>query len=562
MTEPREHAFIPTLRRELAEGRIGRRDFLRTATLLGVSASAAYAAAGLAAPGAARAQAGAQPGGPAPGSRLRIGMRVNEIGRAHATSSVEGSNILRQCCDYLTLTDRENVTRPVLLDHWEASEDLRTWTLHVRREARWRDGRPFTADDVAWNIKHVLDSATGSSVLGLMKPYMLDEVEDGIDAEGKPKRSTHLWDAQAIERVDDFTVRLNCKVAQLAVPEHLFHYPFMMIDPAEGGAYKPGSNGTGAFTLAEYKIGSRAVLRAVPDHWRRTSAFATLEFVDLGGDPSAWLAALASKQVDGLYEVDDAQLDTVQALPGVVVYEVGTAQTGVARLKANHKPFDDKRVRQAFKLAIDAQQVIDVVFRGKATRGENHHVAPIHPEYAKLPLVKPDPARAKQLLAEAGFGDGLDVEITVRNSPAWEVNAVTVMAQQWADAGIRCKVNSVPTTVFWKNWTQVPFGFTSWAHRPLGIMTLSLAYRTGGTWNESDYSNPEFDALLTQAEGLLDVDKRREVFGKIEALLQEDGPIVQSLWRIVRTGYGKHVAGFSMHPTQYIFAENLTLVSA
>jgi peptide/nickel transport system substrate-binding protein len=164
--------------------------------------------------------------------------------------------------------------------------------------------------------------------------------------------------------------------------------------------------------------------------------------------------------------------------------------------------------------------------------------------------------------ATAGLKDGLDVEITVRNSPAWEANAVTVMAQQWADVGIRVKINSVPTSVFWKNWTVVPFGFTSWAHRPLGIMTLSLAYRTGGTWNESDYSNPEFDALLTQAEGLLDVDKRRAVFAKIEALLQEDGPIVQSLWRIVRTGYDKRVKGFAMHPTQYIFAEDLTLASA
>ena len=552
MTEPREHPYVPTLKRELADGRIDRRDFLRTATLLGVSAAAAYAAAGLVAPGATRAQAAA------PAGRLRIGMRVNEIGKAHATSSVEGSNILRQACDYLTRTDRENITHPILLDRWEASEDLKTWTLHVRRDARWHSGRAFTADDVAWNIKHVLDPATGSSVLGLMKPYMLTEAADGTDAQ----KATHLWDAQAIEKLDDFTVRLNCRVAQLAVPEHLFHYPFMMIDPAEGGAFKPGSNGTGPFTLAEYAIGSKAVLRAVPTHWRQTPAVGMLEFVDLGGDPSAWLAALASKQVDGLYEVDDAQLDAIQALPDVRVYEIVTAQTGVARLKANLKPFDDKRVRQAFKLAIDPQAIIDVVFRGKATPGENHHVAPIHPEYAKLPQVKPDPARARTLLAEAGFKDGLAVEITVRNSPAWEANAVTVMAQQWADVGIRCRINTVPTPVFWKNWTAVPFGFTSWAHRPLGIMTLSLAYRTGGTWNESDYSNPAFDALLTEAEGMLDVDRRREAFSKIEALLQDDGPFVQSLWRIVRTGYDKRVGGFAMHPTQYIFAETFTVQTA
>lgn len=558
MTENREHGFIPTLKRELADGRIDRRDFLRTATLLGLSAATAYAAAGLVSPRAARAQAAR----PAPSSRLRIGMRINEIGKAHATSSVEGSNILRQACDYLTRTDRENITHPILLERWTASEDLKTWTLAVRQDARWNSGRPFTADDVIWNIKHVLDPATGSSVLGLMRPYMLSEVEDGTDSDGKPKKTSRLWDAQAIERVDDFTVRLNCKVAQLAVPEHLFHYPFMMIDPAEGGTFKAGSNGTGPFTLAEYQIGSKAVLRAVPNHWRRTPAVTTLEFVDLGGDPSAWIAAIASKQVDGLYEVDVAQLDAIRALPSVKVYEVGTSQTGVARLKSNLKPFDDVRVRKAFKLAIDPQQIIDVVFRGKATPGENHHVAPSHPEYAKLPTVKPDPARAKQLLAEAGLKDGLDVEITVRNSPVWEVNAVTIMVQQWADVGIRCKINTVPSPVFWKGWMQVPFGFTSWTHRPLGIMTLSLAYRSGGTWNESDYSNPEFDTLLTQAEGLLDVDQRREVFKKIEMLLQEDGPIVQSLWRIVQTAYDKRVGGFSMHPTQYIFAEDFTLQTA
>jgi peptide/nickel transport system substrate-binding protein len=554
MTEHRDHPYIPKLKRELADGRIGRRDFLRTATLLGLSAASAYAAAGLVAPRPAQAQ-------PATSgkTRLRIGMRVNEIGRAHATSSVEGSNILRQVCDYLTLTDRENITHPVLLERWEASEDLKTWTFYIRPEARWRTGRPFLADDVVWNIKHVLDPATGSSVLGLMRPYMMADFDDGLDAQGKPKKSSRLWDAQAIEKLDDHTVRLNCRSAQLAVPEHMFHYPFMMIDPAEGGTFKPGSNGTGAFTLTDYAIGSKAVLAAVPNHWRKTPAIGTLEFIDLGGDPSAWLAAMASKQVDGLYEVDDAQLDVMQALPDVKIYEVSTAQTGVARVKYNQKPFDDNRVRQAFKLAVDPQKIIDVVFRGRATPGENHHVAPIHPEYAKLPTVKPDPARAKQLLAEAGYKDGLTVEITVRNSPAWEANAVTVMAEQWADVGIHCKINSVPTSVFWKNWTAVPFGFTSWAHRPLGIMTLSLAYRTGGTWNESDYSNPEFDALLTQAEGQLDVDERRKTFAKIEAMLQVDGPIVQPLWRIVRTGYDKRVQGFSMHPTQYIFAETLSV---
>ena len=117
--------------------------------------------------------------------------------------------------------------------------------------------------DVAWNIEHCLDPATGSSVLGLMKGYMLEEFDTGEkDGDGKAKMSTRLWDANAIERVDSHSLRLNCKIPQLAVPEHLFHYPCLILDPEEGGHFGPGANGTGAFTLTDYEIGRRAILRA------------------------------------------------------------------------------------------------------------------------------------------------------------------------------------------------------------------------------------------------------------------------------------------------------------
>jgi peptide/nickel transport system substrate-binding protein len=90
-------------------------------------------------------------------------------------------------------------------------------------------------------------------------------------------------------------------------------------------------------------------------------------------------------------------------------------------------------------------------------------------------------------------------------------------------------------------------------------MVLGLAYRTGVPWNESSYSNPEFDRLLTEAEGILEVDKRREVMAKLEQILQSDGPIVQPLWRIVQTGFDRKVKGFRMHPTQYIFLDELAV---
>ena len=92
-------------------------------------------------------------------------------------------------------------------------------------------------------------------------------------------------------------------------------------------------------------------------------------------------------------------------------------------------------------------------------------------------------------------------------------------------------------------------------------MALGLAYRSGVPWNESEYANPEFDRLLSEAEGILDTDKRREVMHDIERLMQQDGPIVQPLWRAVATVMDKRVLGFQMHPTRYIFGNELALAS-
>jgi peptide/nickel transport system substrate-binding protein len=555
MTVSREHPYLPELRQQLGCGRIDRREFLRTATLLGVAAGAAYAMAGLPAP--ARAQADLPKGG-----KIRIGMHVQEIKDPHTISWVEPSNVLRSTVQYLTVTDQNNITHGELLEKWDASEDLKTWTLTIQKQATWRSGRPFTADDAIWNIKRALDPKTGSSVLGLMKGYMLEEYATGEQKDGKPVKSTRLWSDKAIEKVDDKTFRLNCKAAQLAVPEHLFHYPFFMLDPAENGAFKVGMNGTGRFEIVAYNVGQNAVVRANKNYWGKPANLDEVEFIDLGTDSGALIAAIASGQVDGLYEVDFSELDAIKAIPDVVIHPVTTAQTAVARGKYDQKPFSDVRVRQALKLAIDQQKVIDIVFRGTGTIGEHHHVAPVHPEYAKLPMAGQDIPKAKQLLAEAGFPNGIQLEIACKPSPAWELASVTVMAEMWKAAGINVKINVMPSANFWEVWQKVPFGYTSWTHRPLGVMVLGLAYRTGVPWNESSYSNPEFDSLLTQAEGVLDPDKRRVVMAKLEQLMQEDGPVVQPLWRVVQTGFHKRIKGFRMHPSQYIFLDELAVEKA
>jgi len=551
------HPYIDKLRGLLDAGRCDRREFLRTATLLGVSAGTAYAMAGAKDPVPAfgrRAWAA-----PAPTGRLRIAMRVQDISDPHTASWVETSNQVRAVCEYLTRTGQDNITRPYLLESWVPSEDLKTWTLKLRQDVKWHDGRAFVSDDVVWNIKHCLDPATGSSVLGLMKSYMTKEVPTGETKDGKPVTKTELWDSNAIEKVDDHTVVLNLKEPQLAVPEHLFHYPFFMLDPAENGKYGLGSNGTGPFIMKEYVVGDRSAFEPNPNYWGEPAKVARLEYYDTGDDMAAAIAALASGQVDGLYEIDVSQLQMVATIPNVTVYEAITAQTGVARGHCGIKPFDDPRVRKALKLATDPHAIKTALLGERGGVGEHHHVAPIHPEYAKLPPMNRNIAEAKRLLAEADFPNGLDLEFTCRSHPVWEPNAVQVIVEQWKEAGVRAKINILPSSSYWDNWTNYPFSFTSWGHRPLGTMVLGLAYRTGVPWNESHYSNPEFDALLSKAEGTYDVEKRREIMAKLEEIMQEDGPVVQTFWRPTQSAFHDRVQGMRQHPTQYIFAEQLSI---
>lgn len=549
------HPEIPGLVEQLEKRRIGRRDFLRTATLLGMSAGTAYAIAGKVMGGDLIGAAQAQT--PKKGGVLRIGARVPALDNPATFSWVYDSNVVRQANDYLTRTRNDGITVPILLESWEPSEDLKTWTLRLRKDVKWSNGDSLNAEHIVWNIKRWVDPNVGSSVLGLLQGFMLKEVETGEkDEAGNPKMTTELWDAGAIEQVDDYTIRLNGQSSTLAMPENLFHYPALVLHPKDEGKWGVGSIGTGAFEPVEIEVGKKAVLKARADYWGEGPFLDEVQFIDLGDDPATKLAALASKQVDGLYDADIKIYPSVQKLDHVELHKINTAQTAVARMKVGAKPFDDPRVRKAMRLAIDCEAVSKIAYGELGTPAQHHHVSPVHAEFTDMPMPR-DVEGAKKLLAEAGHPDGIDVELHAKKDPDWEPTACQAMVQQWAEAGIRVKLTVLPSAQYWDVWTQVPFGFTVWTHRPLGIMVLGLAYRTGVPWNESDYANPKFDELLTKAEGIVDIEARRAVVKEIETLMQEDGPIVQPLWRQSYQPFDKQLKGYQPHPTEYYFCENM-----
>ncbi len=442
----------------------------------------------------------------------------------------------------------DNLATPHLAESWSASEDLKTWTFRLRQGVKWSNGDDFTADDVLANFERWMDPAVGSSNYGRFSA--LRESND----DGSPMLEN------GVVKIDDHTVEFNLRVPFLALPESMGDYPALIAHRSfEGGNWIDDPIGTGPFRITRFTVGERATYERRDDWWGGEVHLDGIDYIDHGDDPAAPLAALASDQVDLLYRLNVEQVPAARGIPSLVLYDAATAQTGVARMKVDVAPFDDVRVRQAIQACIDHQRLLDIAYQGLGLPGEDHHVAPIHPAYADIGAPMQDYDKAKALLAEAGFEDGLKITIDCVAQPTWEPNTCQALVEMLKPAGIDLSVNIMPGGTYWDRWMTTPFGFTSWTHRPLGTQVLSLAYRSGVPWNESSYANPEFDALLDQAEATIDPDARREIMAKLETMLQTDAAFVQPYWRAINTAANGRLQGYEHHPAEEHHFESVWL---
>jgi peptide/nickel transport system substrate-binding protein len=419
----------------------------------------------------------------------------------------------------LTRPDPDDLTpQPDLAEKWESSEDLKTWTFTLRKNLKWSDGQPLTADDVVFTVEEALRKENGSALRGA------------------------LLAVDKVTAVDPQTVKFELKLPVAPFPSIVSYNAGIVpkhvlsgTDIPHNGEFntkKPVSSGP--FTVESVEAGAQYTLAANPNYHFGKPKLDKLIFKILG-DVNAQIAQLRSGEIDYLV-IPPSNLSGVEGASNIDVVE--TPYIGVYHLSFNYTDpiFADPNVRKALVMAIDRPQIIKAVMKGQATPG----VTPIPPIFnwafdTSLQSPPFDPDGAKQMLATAGWKPGsggilekdgkkfafsLDADTA---DPARQQSAV-IAQQNFKAIGADVKLNVRPFPAYAQDLLagkyQAHVGF--WVLPP--DPDITNYYSSEGFYNTIHYDNADVNRLLEEGRGTTDLEERKRIYFELQKVFLEDPP--------------------------------------
>lgn len=464
-------------------------------------------------------------GDPVSGGSLRVGLAGGGAADSldpHAPVSTTDIARVVNLYESLLYRDENFELRPLLALSAVPDATALVWTVSLRPGVKFHDGRPVTARDVASTFARVTnpdDPKSGAAALTI-----LDEVKV----------------------IDDLTIEFRLNTPTATFDDSLGQYALGIV-PEDFDVEHP--IGTGPFKASSFDPGLRSVFVRNDAYWREHEPYLDELTILNFSDDDAMLNALLSTQVDAIGQIPLALLEVISADPRISILNSETGAWLPFTMRTDKAPFDDIRVRQAFRLAVDRQQMIEQVLSGNGSLG-NDLYAPFDPGYAKqLPQRTQDIGKAKALLAEAGYPNGLDIELVTAPIQAGAVEAAQVFAQQAQAAGIRVKIRRVDTTTFfgddYLSWT---FAQDFWYTRNFLPQVNSSSLPTS-PFNETHWDDPEFLELVESATTEVDEAKRNALITKAQEIEYERGGYI--IWGHPNQAdaYQKYVAGLIPNKT-------------
>lgn len=459
----------------------------------------------------------------------------------HIITAFSSTAILGQIYDGLLEVNADLQLEPALATGYSVSPDGLTYTFTLRQGVTFHNGRPFTADDVVYSYQRLIDTATGSPMASRFA-----QVETAV-------------------ALDAYTVQFTLKGP---FAPFLYNSVFLTVVPREvveeHGNLQQVAVGTGPFMLTEIVPDTYTLLTANPNYYRAGEPGVAALKYNIVPEASTRAAGLRTGAYHMIPDVDPATAETLGNVPGVTLLGIQELSYTLIGMNTSKPPFDNPLVRRALNLALDRDEIVEAVYYGNAVPG-----GPLSPGLVDwaLPVSEfgcyaADPAAAKQLLATAGYPDGIDFDILTLGSMRVIIDVAQVVQAQLADAGFRATVSVEELGSFVQRWRNSDFdAFASInGGNPDPDGYLDRTFRSGGSTNVFKYTNPAVDTLLTAGQRSVDKAERQGIYAELQRALACDGPIAHVAYATLFTAHRNEAKGFQQIPTRGLrYLRNVTL---